>query len=74
MFCITAIEDDVKVSPQDLGLPTYQAVTAEIDRTFSDKILHDVGLVIAVYQVRVYVGQGDYVFANVPSKHCCRDK
>ena len=58
MFWIVAVEDDVKVSPQDLGLPTYQAVAAELDRTFIDKILHDVGLVIAVYQVIININKG----------------
>lgn len=43
--------------PQYFGIPADQALINEINRKYANKVLHDVGLCIAVFDL-VEVGEG----------------
>eukprot|EP00850_Spirogloea_muscicola_P021737 SM000260S09933 [mRNA] locus=s260:152288:154296:+ [translate_table: standard] len=64
MFQLAAVEDTVRVAPRDLQLPHLVAVRAELRRAYIDKVIRDVGLVVALYDVQsvtggfVYPGDG----------------
>lgn len=53
MFALIAMEDAVRVQPQDLAKPLQQAVEGVIEGAFLDKVIPDTGLVIALYDIQV---------------------
>jgi len=63
MFVLCTLEDKLRVQPGDLGKPTLEAVTAEIERTYIDKVVPDLGLVITLYV------SGGYVFPSDGAAH-----
>lgn len=67
MFIVSTVEDKVRVHPQDLAKPTLQAVTAEIERTYLDKVLPDVGLVVTIFDILDI--QGGFVFPSDGAAH-----
>ncbi len=67
MFIVCTLEDKVRVKPQELGKPTLEAVTAEIERTYIDKVVPDLGLVITVYDILDV--QGGQVFPSDGAAH-----
>eukprot|EP00850_Spirogloea_muscicola_P015172 SM000114S24135 [mRNA] locus=s114:165715:167771:- [translate_table: standard] len=56
MFQLAAVEDTVRVAPRDLQLPHLVAVRAELRRAYIDKVIRDVGLVVALYDVQSVTG------------------
>lgn len=42
---------------QDLGKPTSQAITEVLERTFIDRVVRNVGLVVTLYDV-LGIGEG----------------
>lgn len=67
MFIVSTIEDKVRVHPQDLAKPTLEAVTAELERTYLDKVVPDVGLVITIFDILDI--QGGFVFPSDGAAH-----
>ncbi|KAI8850153.1 RNA polymerase Rpb7 [Chytridium lagenaria] len=51
MFTLIKLEDRVRVHPRDLGKMRVQAVTDELNIKYSNKVKHEVGLCICVYDV-----------------------
>jgi DNA-directed RNA polymerase III subunit RPC8 len=51
MFMLTTISDTIRVDPSHLGLATATAIEQEIGRQYFDKVIHDVGLVISLYDL-----------------------
>lgn len=46
------MEDTIRLDPSVLGLPTRQALEQEINRKYANRVLRDVGLFIALYDVQ----------------------
>lgn len=67
MFIVCTLEDKLRVQPQDLGKPTLEAVTAVIERTYIDKVVPDLGLVITLYDILDI--QGGFVFPSDGAAH-----
>lgn len=67
MFVLCTLEDKLRVQPGDLGKPTLEAVTAEIERTYVDKVVPDLGLVITLYDILDV--SGGYVFPSDGAAH-----
>ncbi|KAJ7708744.1 polymerase III polypeptide H [Mycena rosella] len=51
MFNLAILKDTVAVHPSDFGGPQEQAITAELNKKYANRILHDVGLCICVFDV-----------------------
>ncbi|KAK7696398.1 hypothetical protein QCA50_001052 [Cerrena zonata] len=51
MFVLSIIKDTVAVHPQHFGLPPEQAITNELNKKYANKVLHDVGLCICVFDI-----------------------
>lgn len=68
MFMLTAIEDNVRVDPSQLGGPASIAVEEQIKKLYFDKVINNVGLVVSLYDVTsieggdVQVGDGGVRF------------
>ena len=67
MFNVCTIEDKLRVSPSELGKPTLEAVTAEIQRTYIDKVLPKLGLVITLFDI-LKISEG-FVFPSDGGVH-----
>ena len=67
MFIVSTIEDKVRVHPQDLAKPTLEAVTAELERTYIDKVVPDLGLVVTLFDILDI--QGGFVFPSDGAAH-----
>ena len=52
MFDLVTIEDVVQIEPVDLRLPLADAVSAVLHRNFIDKVIPEVGLVVALYDIQ----------------------
>ena len=50
-------QDTIAVKPHQFGIPADQALISEINTIYANKVLHDVGLCIAVFDL-VEVGEG----------------
>ncbi|KAF8336014.1 RNA polymerase III subunit Rpc25-domain-containing protein [Amanita rubescens] len=57
MFCVSIIKDTIPVHPVNFGTPAEQAIIAEINKKYANKVLHDVGLCFCVFDL-VEVGEG----------------
>ncbi|KAF8731616.1 hypothetical protein AX14_004564 [Amanita brunnescens Koide BX004] len=57
MFCVSIIKDTIPVHPVNFGLPAEQAIIAEINKKYANRVLHDVGLCVCVFDL-VEVGEG----------------
>ncbi|KAF9524411.1 RNA polymerase III subunit Rpc25-domain-containing protein [Crepidotus variabilis] len=51
MFQLSIIKDTVAVHPSNFGAPVEDALIAEINKKYANRVLHDVGLCIAVFDV-----------------------
>jgi DNA-directed RNA polymerase subunit E'/Rpb7 len=58
MFMLTNIEDSIRVDPAQLGMPTAVAVEEQIKALYFDKVIHQVGLVVSLYDI-VSIQGGD---------------
>ena len=70
MFQITTLSDSsVRVPPPSLSKPTLEAVTEELENSYVDRVVEDVGLVVTLYEIHsveggdVYPGDGGAHFA-----------
>ena len=52
MFDLVTIEDAVQIEPVDLRLPLADSVSAVLHRNFIDKVIPEVGLVVALYDIQ----------------------
>ena len=50
-------QDTIPVLPANFGPPRHQAITDEINKKYANKVLHDVGLCICMFDL-VEVGEG----------------
>lgn len=57
MFYLTEVEDYIRVDPRLFGLPTEEAISEQLDETYSDYYEKDLGKVISVVEIKS-VGQG----------------
>ena len=51
------VQDTVSVHPSQFGLPPEQAITNELNKKYANRVLHDVGLCICVFDL-AEVGEG----------------
>lgn len=64
MFQLASLSDSVKVEPNALGKDFQQAITDELNTKYSNKIVHDLGLCICLYDLAhfedpiVFPGEG----------------
>lgn len=64
MFVITTIVDTIRIPPPLLSLNTVDAIHSEIDKTYPNRIVMNVGLVVARYGRCLEVGHGTCVAGN----------
>ncbi|KAH6905162.1 polymerase III polypeptide H [Coprinopsis sp. MPI-PUGE-AT-0042] len=57
MFCLSIIKDTVPIHPQHFGVPADEAITAELNKKYANRVLHDVGLCVCVFDL-TEVGDG----------------
>ncbi|KZT68712.1 hypothetical protein DAEQUDRAFT_751213 [Daedalea quercina L-15889] len=57
MFVLSIIKDTVAVHPQHFGALPEQAITNELNKKYANRVLHDVGLCICVFDL-AEVGEG----------------
>ncbi|KAH9832512.1 polymerase III polypeptide H [Rhodofomes roseus] len=57
MFVLSIIKDTVAVHPQYFGAPPEQAIINELNKKYANRVLHDVGLCICVFDLSE-VGEG----------------
>jgi len=57
MFVLSIIKDTMSVHPTHFGVPTEQALISEINKKYANRVLHDVGLCICVFDL-VEAGEG----------------
>ena len=69
MFVITTIADTIRVPPSLLSQPTLTSVQTEIEKRYPNKIIVDVGLVIAPYGPPLQIGDGMFVPGDGGAHH-----
>ncbi len=57
MFVLSIIKDTIPVHPSHFGTPPEQALIAELNKKYANRVLHDVGLCICVFDL-AEVGEG----------------
>ncbi|KIK63788.1 hypothetical protein GYMLUDRAFT_40865 [Collybiopsis luxurians FD-317 M1] len=57
MFNLAILKDTVAIHPVSFGLPPEQAIIAELNKKYANRVLHDVGLCITVFDLSE-VGEG----------------
>ncbi|KAH8116342.1 RNA polymerase III subunit Rpc25-domain-containing protein [Phellopilus nigrolimitatus] len=57
MFVLSTIKDTVAIQPASFGLPSEQAITIELNKKYANRVLHDVGLCICVFDI-AQAGEG----------------
>ncbi|KAI0923546.1 hypothetical protein AcW1_006470 [Taiwanofungus camphoratus] len=57
MFVLSIIKDTVAVHPSNFGAPPEQAITNELNKKYANRVLHDVGLCVCVFDLSE-VGEG----------------
>ncbi|CAL5223770.1 g6335 [Coccomyxa viridis] len=67
MFFICDVEDKIRVDPGDLGRPLLDAVTSVIEQLYIDKVLHDLGLVITIYDILSI--EGGFIYPSDGAAH-----
>lgn len=56
-FFFFAQQDKIPIHPSQFGLPPEQALINELNKKYANRVLHDVGLCICVFDV-AEVGEG----------------
>ncbi|KAJ7623592.1 polymerase III polypeptide H [Roridomyces roridus] len=51
MFQLAILKDTVAIHPSDFGGPQEQAIIAELNKKYANRVLHDVGLCICVFDI-----------------------
>lgn len=64
MFSVVILTDTVRVVPQNFDTEQQQALEDELNRKYSNKVLHKVGLCIRVF---------DLLETSDPIVHACQD-
>ncbi|OAX36313.1 hypothetical protein K503DRAFT_858074 [Rhizopogon vinicolor AM-OR11-026] len=57
MFVLSIIKDTIAILPTNFGVPPEQALIAEINKKYANRVLHDIGLCICVFDL-VEAGEG----------------
>jgi len=57
MFILSIVKDKIPIHPSQFGLPPEQALINELNKKYANRVLHDVGLCICVFDV-AEVGEG----------------
>lgn len=45
------VQDTIPIQPSHFGLPPEQALITELNKKYANKVLHDVGLCICVFDI-----------------------
>jgi DNA-directed RNA polymerase III subunit RPC8 len=64
MFILSEIEDLVQIHPSSFRLPTLVAIEEELNRKYANRVIHELGLGIKVFQVSK---------VSDPIVHSCQD-
>lgn len=67
MFILSTLEDNVRIAPQDLGKPPAVAITTALEKSFLDKAVAGLGLVVTLYDI-LSIGDG-YVYPSDGGAH-----
>ncbi|KAJ8698531.1 DNA-directed RNA polymerase III complex subunit Rpc25 [Pleurotus ostreatus] len=51
MFEITILKDTIPIHPSDFGLPPEQALIAELNKKYANRVLHGVGLCVCTFDI-----------------------
>lgn len=57
MFVLSIIKDTIAILPANFGVPPAQALIAETNKKYANRVLHDVGLCICTFDL-VEAGEG----------------
>ncbi|KAF8894240.1 RNA polymerase Rpb7 [Gymnopilus junonius] len=57
MFCLSVVKDTMAIHPSNFGAPVEDALIAEINKKYANRVLHDVGLCICVFDI-TQAGEG----------------
>ncbi|KAL9713327.1 DNA-directed RNA polymerase III complex subunit Rpc25 [Leucoagaricus gongylophorus] len=57
MFSLAIVKDTAAVHPSQFGTPAEEAITTEVNRKYANRVLHDIGLCITVFDLSL-VGEG----------------
>jgi len=60
MFLVSTLEDDVRVAPSELERPPADAVAAVIQARYVDRVVPDLGLIVALYDLLSIEGGAIY--------------
>ena len=71
MFDVVSIVDTIRIPPHHLRLPTLVALQNEIDSKYPNRVIMDVGLVIARYGKILKITNGSCVPGDGGSHHEC---
>ena len=71
MFVVVSIVDTIRIQPSQLRLPTLVALQNEIDSKYPNKVLMDVGLVVARYGNILKITNGSCVPGDGGTHHEC---
>lgn len=51
MFLLSTFQDRIPIQPRDLHLQRKHAVAAVVNALYLDKVIHDVGLAVTIYDI-----------------------
>ena len=52
MFILASLQDNVRVKPNEFSKPPSKAITDELNRKYANRVIHDLGLGIKVFDVQ----------------------
>lgn len=67
MFILTTISDKLPLDPQLLNIPKGEAITKVIEKQYFDKVIHNVGLVVTIYDILEIAG--GHIYPSDPSPY-----
>ena len=54
MFTLTKISDLIRLDPNEFSTPIAEAMEDEINKKYSNKVIHNVGLCICLYDIQTF--------------------
>uniref|UniRef100_A0A0W0FHG1 Putative polymerase III polypeptide H n=1 Tax=Moniliophthora roreri TaxID=221103 RepID=A0A0W0FHG1_MONRR len=51
MFNLAILKDTIPIHPSSFGIPPAEALTSQLNKKYANKVLHDVGLCIVVFDL-----------------------
>ncbi len=51
MFILSRLSDRIRINPRDFHLPRAEALTNQINAKYANKIVHNLGLVMRVFDI-----------------------